>query len=117
MKTLCVFTDPEDARFEWLLKPGFRHVFACLCVGDYWMMFDPRDGRPDMGAIADADFDLQAFYEAEGYTVVEIEQGPPLRTPIIVANCVGLTKAVLCIRAPLAFTPYQLYQHLLRSSP
>ena len=117
MKALVVFFDPEGARFEWLLKPGFRHVFACINDGTYWTMFDACDARPVVQTIQSADYDLAGYFAAQGYTVVETEQGPPLRTPMIVANCVGLVKAVLCIRAPLAQTPHQLYRHLARRSP
>ena len=112
MRALVVFFDPEGARFEWLLKPGFRHVFACIDDGRYWTLFDARDARPVVQTIEESDFDLHGYFEEQGYVVVETDQGPPLRTPLIVANCVGFIKAVLCIHAPLAQTPYQLYKFL-----
>ena len=117
MKALAVFTDPEGARYQWLLRPGFRHVFAAINDGTYWTLFDARDARPVVQTIEGAGYDLRGYFEAKGYVVVETEQGPPLRTPLVIANCVGLVKAVLCIHAPLAQTPYQLYRHLLRKSP
>jgi len=115
VRALAVFYDPEGARFQWLLKPGFRHVFCCLDDGRYWTMFDARDGRPVVQTVQASDYDLKGYFEGEGYTVVETEQGRPLRTPLVVANCVGLVKAVLAVRAPFAFTPFQLYRHLMRT--
>lgn len=116
MRALVVFYDPDDARYKWLLKPGFRHVFACVDDGDYWIMFDPRDGRPVVQALKGSNFNMARYFEGQGYTVVEIEQGPPIRAPLSVANCVGMIKALLGIRAPFAQTPYGLFCHL-RGSP
>lgn len=114
MKALLVFFDPEDTRFKWLLKPGFRHVFACINDGTYWTLFDARNARPVVQTVQTADYDLKSYFEAQGYVVVEVEQGPPLRSPLVVANCLGLVKALLCIRAPFVQTPYQLYRHLMK---
>ena len=66
----------------------------------YGIRFDVRDAKAAARAV----------------TQIETEQGRPLKTPLIVANCVGLVKAVLCIHAPLAQTPYQLYKFLRKSS-
>lgn len=115
MRALVVFFDPEGARFQWLLKPGFRHVFACIDDGNYWTLFDARDARPVVQTVHASDYDVRGYFEEQGYVVVEVEQGAPLKTPLIVANCVGFIKAVLCIHAPLAQTPYQLYRHLSRT--
>jgi hypothetical protein len=114
-RALVVFWDPEGARWEWALKPGFRHVFCCVDDGKQWLMFDARDGRPVLKSIGVvSDFDLYGFYENEpGMTVVQVgEKGPPVRVPFVLSNCVGLVKAMLCIRAPFVQTPHQLYRHL-----
>ena len=112
---LVVFYDPEGAIWEWALKPGFRHVFVCVDDGENWILIDGRDGRPIFQNIQTSRFDLKGHFEQQGYTVVEAEQGSkPLRTPFVLVNCVGLVKAVLCIRAPFAVTPYQLYRHLTK---
>ncbi len=115
MKALVVFFDPPNARYQWLLKPGFRHVFACVLNGDYWIMNDPRDGRPVLQVAGLADYDLKEYFELQGYTVVETEQGDvPTGAPMTVNDCVGSVKALLCIRAPLVQTPYGLYKYLIR---
>ena len=79
-------------------------------------MFDARDARPVVQTIRETEYDLRDYFEEQGYVVVEVEQGPPLKTPFVVANCVGLTKAVLCIHAPFAQTPHQLYKFLRKMS-
>ena len=78
-------------------------------------MFDPRDGQAVVQMIQVSDYDLKGYFEDQGYKVLETEQGAPLRTPLVVNNCVGLSKAVLCLRAPFVQTPYQLYRHLRKS--
>ena len=116
MRALVVFFDPEGARWEWALKVGFRHVFCVIDDGKNWIMVDGRDGRPVVEVIAESSYDLKAFYEdIEGYEVIEVSRPDrPLRSPIVTVNCVGLVCAHLCIRAPFAFTPWQLYKHLER---
>lgn len=76
-------------------------------------MVDARDGRPVFQALQGSGFDIAAFWREAGYTVVETVQGPPLRSPFVAVNCVGLVKAALCIHAPFAVTPHQLYRHLI----
>lgn len=111
-RALVVFHDPEGARWQWLLKPGFRHVFCVIEAKGNWIMVDARDGVPVIEYLT-RDFDLAGFYREHGLTVIETEQRTePQRTPFVVNNCVGLVKAVLAIRAPLAWTPYQLFRHL-----
>ncbi len=112
MKALVVFFDPEDAKYQWLLKPGFRHVFCCINDERDWIMIDGRNGRPVVQVVQDSMFDLKEYFEDEGYTVVEMERSDrPIRSPLVLTNCVGLVKIHLCIRSH-ALTPYQLYRHL-----
>ena len=115
MRAVVAFFDPEGARFEWLLRPGFRHVIAAIDDGTYWLLIDARDGRPVFQMIQQSDYDIAGFWRSEGYAVVEIEQGRCLKSPFVTVNCVGLVKACLCIRAPFALTPYQLYRHLKKA--
>ena len=101
---------------SWFLKPGFRHVFVAVLVGDYWMMLDSNNGLPSFEVMAPKGFDLAAYYRAGGFTVIETSQrSVPQRAPFIVATCVGFVKAVLCIRSR-ALTPFRLYQSLKESS-
>ncbi len=50
----------------------------------------------------------------EGLTIVEFAARPRglLAWPWMFHNCVGAVKAVLGIRAPWVWTPWQLYRHL-----
>jgi hypothetical protein len=97
------------------LKRGFRHCFVVVLSGESWFLIDGCNGVPALRYIARADFDLAAFYRAQGLTAVEtVQRAAPLRAPFVVNNCVGLVKAVLALRAPFALTPYALHRHLMK---
>jgi hypothetical protein len=113
VKALAVFHGHGCHPLDRLLKPGFRHCFAAVLAGDYWVRLDGMAGVPAVDVVAAGDFDLAAFYRQHEYVVVETEQrARPLRTPFVAANCVGVVKAVLGVRAPFAVTPYRLFRHL-----
>lgn len=127
MRTLAVFHSKQSRHWanRWL-KRGFWHVFVCVCDGPaiepklgrpsgYWVRLDAQDGAPAVEVVAPSNFDLAGFYRENGLTVVEVETParPPL-WPLMAANCVGMAKLVLGIRAPWVVTPYGLFQHLLK---
>lgn len=117
MRALVVFCDPDDARWQWALKPGFRHVFCVIAGGDYWITVDARTAQSVIEVTSGTVYDLAAHYRAEGLTVVEWDgKQRPWRSPFATANCVGLTKAILGVRAWWAQTPYQLWKHLSKES-
>lgn len=118
LKAIVVFhTDGEAHWLGWLLKRGFGHCFVCLLLnGKYWVRFDGAYGVPVFDVIAGPDFDLAGYYRSQpGHTVLETVQGNlPIRGPAVVANCVGLVKTALCLRAPFVITPWGLYKTLRR---
>jgi hypothetical protein len=96
-------------------RPGFRHAFASVAVGGYWITVDGCEGVAAVRVMAGADYDLAAFYRDCGYTVVETEvraDGP--WWPWMSATCVGVVKRMLAIRAPWVMTPWQLYRYLMK---
>lgn len=113
---LVVFHDHGTHPLSPLLRRGFRHVFVCFRAHNgQWLVVDGADGVPHLDLVANSDFDLAAFYRAEGFTVVETTRraaGP--RLPFVLSNCVGLAKVVLGRHMPLTFTPRGLYRRLLR---
>lgn len=116
MKALVIFCDGGEPAhpLAFLLKAGFRHCCVALLSGDYWLLLDGERGVPVFRVLAAGDFDLAGHYRDCGLAVVEIEQASrPLRAPLVLANCVGFVKAVLCIRS-LAVTPFGLYRHLTK---
>jgi len=116
MRALVVFHGASNHPLAWLLKPGFKHVFTVIQSEYYWTLIDGRAGVPVVEFVAHSDCELAEFYREQGYTVVETYQrDKPLRAPYLTNNCVGLAKAVLCIRS-FALTPYQLYCGLLRDA-
>ncbi len=97
-------------------RDGFRHCFVVVPSGDYWVLLDGRAGSPRLDVIGSTKDSAAAYYRREGFTIVEVStrQRPPLWWPWMFHNCVGATKAVLGVRAPWVWTPWQLYRHLRR---
>lgn len=116
MKALVVFHDHGSHVLSPLLKRGFRHCFAAVSNGEYWITIDGGEGFPLIEVAAPSDFDLAAHYRKQGFGVIETEQGSTLpSSPLVLANCVGIVTTVLCIRS-WAVTPYGLYKYLRRAS-
>ena len=112
MRALVVFCHDNTHPLAWLLKPGFRHCFVCLESNGLWLLVDGGPGIPDIKYLTESDFDLAAFYREKGFIVVETHQRQKAVTaPLVLRNCVGLCKAVLCI-AGWSFTPFGLYKQL-----
>ncbi len=116
MEALVVFHDLGAHPLSPLLRRGFRHVFVCIRAHNgQWLVIDGADGTPHFDIVADATTDLAAFYRDEGFTVLETTRRPwRARLPFVLSNCVGLSKAVLGLHAPLTLTPHGLYRRVLR---
>lgn len=103
-------------------RPGFRHCFAAVADGDYWIEIDGRAGRPVLAVVAASAFDLARHYREAGCTVVEMamaanaDGGRHARWPWMAATCVGATKKVLGVGAPWVLTPWQLHRYLARGA-
>ena len=95
------------------LRPGFRHVEVALCVGGTWTGITGKLGHlveviPIVGG-----FDPWAFAEEHGLQLVLVPYEPQRRRSLFgLQTCVGVAKAVLGIRAPLCWTPWQLYRRV-----
>lgn len=113
---VVIFTDDSGHPLAPWLKAGFRHCF--VAVRDEkgpWLLIDPKNGTPTISVIGLNDFDVAGFYREMGLTAVETQRtNEPFFFPWTIANCVGMVKAVLGIRAPLVVTPYGLYRRLTR---
>lgn len=114
MRAIVVFTDGVGFRSK-LLKSGFGHCFCLVDDGQRWVMIDADQGVPFIVASRESSFNVANWYRSYGHKVIETHQRKvaPI-APLAVANCVGMVKALLCIRAPFVLTPYQLYRHLER---
>jgi hypothetical protein len=115
MRALVVFHDNIDGAhpLSRFMKPGFWHCFACVENDGIWLRIDGEKGVPKVAYVTQSDgFDLAEFYREQGCTVIETKQRQePVPSPFILRNCVGMVKAMLCIRS-CAVTPWQLYRHL-----
>ena len=122
MRALVVFHGDSDHWLAQFLHPDFAHCLVCVLVEraeqGYWLSIDPARGVPHIGVECGPDGDLKGYYEDMNCTVVETEilaedQRRPLRWSFALANCVGVVKFVLGIRAAFCLTPYQLYKRLM----
>ena len=104
-----------------LLRPGFGHCFVALETGGHWVTANRRAAGLTLRVAAPAGYDLAAFYRRHGFTVVETMWRAPSRARLSdacrLATCVGYCKALLGLRAPWVWTPYQLYRHLTETRP
>ena len=115
---LVVFVDPVECLWLRPLRRGFRHCFAALQDGAHWLVCDPLKDRIRLTVLElPPGFDLAHYYAAQGHHVLighfrESRNRRPL--PPVPLTCVNVIKRLLTIDAPMAFTPWQLYRHLLR---
>jgi hypothetical protein len=113
---LVVFAD--DAGCVWLrfLRAGFRHCFVVLRAGSVWLACEPLKDRIELDVLElPPEFDLAAFYGAQGHRVLQGRRLPSWpRRPFAPAplTCVTVVKRLLGIYAPWVWTPWQLYAHL-----
>lgn len=116
-EALVVFAGNSDIRWLRWLDKGFRHCFIAFNDGRHWITLDPLSHRTEvMVQDVPADFDLRAYYEAQGMRCVTAALAPtPLRcAPPGPFTCVEAVKRALGLRAPLVWTPRQLYRRLTR---
>jgi hypothetical protein len=119
--TIVVFADNQTRPVLQLLRPGFRHCFAALQIGDGWVACDPLKDRIQLALVPrPAGFDLADFYASQGHRVlVGRATGQPPRAPTVpsLLTCVVIVKRLLGIRAPTVVTPWQLYRHRRHREP
>ena len=120
MKTVISFRGYGNHPLKWMLKDGFKHTVITIQTGDYWVEIDYAVGVPIVQVMAHKDYDIASYYQEQGYVTVEWEQEINkqfnfnlFRGNLFVANCVGLTKALLGLNS-WAITPYQLYKRLMK---
>jgi len=113
---LVVFADHASCVWLQFLQRGFRHCFVVLRAGAVWLACEPLKDRIELDVLAlPPDFDLAAFYGAQGHRVLQGRRPPPRpRRAFAPAplTCVTVVKRLLGIYAPRVWTPWQLYAHL-----
>ena len=117
-EALVVFSGNTDIWWLRWLADGFRHCFIAFNDGRRWITLDPLSHRTEV-TVQDvaADFDLRGHYEGRGMQCVVAALAPtPLRcAPPGPFTCVAAVKRALGLRAPLVWTPRQLFRHLRAS--
>jgi len=114
MDAVVIFVDNNLHPLSFLLRRGFRHVWVATIdeSGAYWVAHDIRVEGQVTRVLADAAFDLAAYYREQGCTVVTTQRrAARILGPVLANSCVGLTKHILGLRS-FALTPWQLYRAL-----
>jgi len=99
-----------------ILHPSYRHVW-CMVLDEranVWVSHNFGANGHEIVVESAADFDIVGYARDCGNEVYVIERQPPLVLwPVMLNNCVALTKAVCGIRS-WAITPYQLRKDVRR---
>ena len=118
-----VFIDATyDSWFMRTLQPGFKHVYAMKLTegGNFWQVVDPL--RPYL-KISQELVSLyphpRAFAGPDAIILpitAKIDRSGAVGT-LSIFTCVDVVKGLIGIRAPLVFTPWQLYKYIKRVKP
>jgi hypothetical protein len=114
---LVIFEHNNLHPFGGMLKRGYRHVWcAVLDTRQHaWVGHDMRLEGYTTTVLCEPGYPLAKHLRDSGAEVIETTRQPQgTLGPIILNNCVGITKAVCGIRS-MAVTPWQLRQHLIKS--
>jgi hypothetical protein len=117
-----VFMNTEFAG-DWILKDGFRHVYAIERSALGWTCTDPS--KSDMHTyILPASFesDVMAEFTRQhpGFTTLHLKVEPhtdSIYPQLGVISCVSMMQYILGVYWPFVFTPYQLFNKLMSKPP
>jgi len=106
-----------DSAFNLYLKPGFRHVWMLgyQAYTETWSLVDWHGTKCDLLTITKEARDMaigSLSADSTHLAVVEELHSEPKLT-ISVYSCVTIVKRILGLRAPMVFTPLQLYNYML----
>ncbi|BAE53035.1 hypothetical protein [Paramagnetospirillum magneticum] len=117
-RALVVFSGKADLLWLRLLRPGFRHCFILLHLGDGWVCINPLAHRTSVEVwTPEPGQDLPGWLRSQdGLTVIETEvRNPPHRpSPLGLYSCVEAVKRVLGLQERWVLTPAQLHDFLTR---
>ena len=109
-----------DSWFMRRLQPGFKHVYAMKKTeaGNFWQIVDPL--RPHLKVYQELVSMYphpRAFAGPDAIILpitANIDRAGKVGT-LSIFTCVDVVKALIGIRAPLVFTPWQLYKYIMRA--
>lgn len=107
---------------DWLLKDGFKHVYAIERSALGWTCTDPSKSDIHtyiLPARYDSDVMTEFVRQNPGFTIIQLKVKPhnnSIYPQLGVISCVSMMQYMLGVYWPFVFTPYQLYNKL-RSKP
>lgn len=112
---VVVFAGGTAKRWLCLLRPGFRHCFVAVPIGDGWIVVDPLSHKTSLAMVEGYTAqELAGWYESHGMIaiVTMVRDAPPKLAPVGLTTCVETVKRVLGIHARSVMTPHQLYEYI-----
>lgn len=110
-----VFTDSKRECVKWC-KPGFRHCYIARNeYGKVWTVIQDTMYHLDVRTFLVSDYPTIRCLAGKDAHIIPVEYNikERHRGHICLFNCVEVVKAVLGIKKPFIYTPYQLYRFLL----
>lgn len=115
-----VFTDSTyKSWFMDMLEPNFCHVYAMKKTdgGNFWHIVDLLRSHLKISQELVSEFPHPRAWAGPDATILSvsarIDRAAPIGT-LCIFTCVDVVKALTGIRAPFVFTPFQLYNHIMR---
>lgn len=116
-RAFVVFSGSADLPWLRLLRPGFRHCYAVVESRGLWAAYNPASHQTDLSVIGELPFSMLAAWLFDGEKTVvgcRVSRAEHRLAPVRPYTCVEAIKRLLGLRAPLVFTPWQLFRHLTR---
>ncbi len=118
-RAVIVFTGRTDVWWLRFLRSGFKHCYAVVEDRGQWVVYNPASHKTDIiviGSYPMARLMDRLYGNKEVIVGMRVRNAPNRMAPIRPFSCVEAVKRLLGIRAPYAFTPWQLYKHLIRNT-
>lgn len=114
-----VFSGRTDLAWLKILKPGFRHCYLLLNDGRHWLSFDPLSNYTDINVHdLPSGFNLPLWLRDRGHIVLQASIRRSLKpAPWMPFTCVEAVKRVIGLHARHIITPWQLYRHIVKTTP
>lgn len=117
IKVWVIFSGKTDLGYLKFLKPGFRHCYALIHDGTYWITMDPLASHTEIKVQdVDGSFDLPNFYRSQGDIVLQapVKHQFQKQAPPGIFSCVEAIKRLIGLHKIFVITPHQLYRHILK---
>jgi len=112
----------ESSYKNWImnrLQPGFGHVYAMKKTegGNFWFVVEPLRPYLRIDQVLVSEYPNPRSYAGPDSIIIPVRakiDRTTTRGTLGIFTCVDVVKSLVGIRAGFVFTPYQLYNYLMR---